>query len=147
MAKSSLITLAGGRYRITLDESYQHERPEVRNPDRIWYEQIPCKGGAFISFYSLDPLVLQLWTPRPLNAGKVWEAIKDVSGASADFVFDGEAVLRFPLEALTTVAKMAGARKKRRLSPEAKARLIELGKAHRFLRKNHGVESEKMAQI
>jgi hypothetical protein len=36
------------------------------------------------------------------------------------------------------VAELAGARKKRRLSPEAKAWLIEQGKAHRFYPKNTG---------
>jgi hypothetical protein len=146
MAKTGLAAITGRRYKIALDESWAHETPEVRTPDRIWYEQIPCQGGAFISVYSLDPLVLQIWTIRPPNAKKVWEAIKDYAGASADFVFDGEAVIRFPPEALSTVAELAGARKKRRLSPEARARLIEQGKAHRFLPQNHGVEGAEMAQ-
>jgi hypothetical protein len=145
VTKPCLAILTGGRYRITLEESWQHERPEVRNPDRIWYEQIPCQGGAFIGIYSLEPLILHLYTPRAKNAKMVWEAIKDISGSRADFHFDGEAELFFTLEALPTVADLAGARKKRRLSAEAKARLIEWGKAHQFLPQKHGVETQKTA--
>ncbi len=50
----NLITLSelSSRYRITLDESWYHMRPEVRNPDRRWYERIPCRGGTFISLYA-----------------------------------------------------------------------------------------------
>lgn len=123
-----LSTLAGERYYIVLEESWHHEHPEVRNPDRIWYEQIPCQGGAFIGPYSLSPLILQLSTSRVKNAHKVWEAIKDVAGTKADFHFDGEAVIYFPLEAIHIVAEIAGARKRRRLSEVHKAKLAEQGR-------------------
>jgi len=56
-------------------------------------------------------------------------------------------VIYFPLEAVHIVAEIAGARKKRRLSPEAKARLIEQGKAQRFLPQTHGEETPETAQI
>lgn len=125
LKKPGLSKLSGGRYRIVLEESWQHERPEVRNPDRIWYEQIPCQGGAFIGLYSLNPLVLHLYTPRVKNAKKVWEAIKDVPGTRADFHFDGEAVLYFPLEAVRQVAELAGARRKRRLAESLKVKFAE----------------------
>ena len=72
--------LTGHRYKIALEESWHHERSEVRSLDRIWYEQIPCRGGAFIGLYSLDPPILQLYTPRVKNAKVVWEAIKDIPG-------------------------------------------------------------------
>ncbi len=147
MSELRLATLAGGRYRISLEETWGSELPEVRNPNRIWYEQIVCRGGAFISVYSLNPLILQLWTARPKNARIIWEAIKDIAGARADFHFDAEAAIYFPVEAVHIVGELARARKKRRLSIEAKARLIERGKAHRFLPQKHGVESQKMAKI
>lgn len=146
MAKLSLAAMTGNRYRITLEESWQHEAPEVRNPDRIWYEQIPCQGGAFISVYSFNPLGLQLWTPRPKNARIIWEAIKDIAGTRADFHFEGEAVIYFPLEALPTVAELAGARKKRRLSEAHKAKLGEANQAYRFKPKFDASETPKMAQ-
>lgn len=147
MTKPSLAILTGGRYRITLEESWQHERPEVRNPDRIWYEQIACQGGAFIGIYSLEPLILHLYTPRVKNAKMVWKAIKDISGSRADFQFDGEAELFFTLKALPTVADLAGARKKRRLSEAHKAKLAESNQAHRFKPKFAASETPKTALI
>jgi len=147
-ANQSLAALTGGRYRIALDASWHHERPEIRTPDRIWYEQIPCRGeDCFIEVYSLEPFVLQLSTSRSKNARAVWEAIKEISGAKADFHFDGEAIIYFLPEQVHIVASIAAARKKRRLCPEAKARLIERGKAHRFLPKKHGVEAQKTIPI
>ena len=146
MAKTGLAGITGRRYKIALDESFQHEIPEVRNPDRVWYEQIPCQGGAFISVYSLEPLILQIWTPRPKNAQAVWKAIKDYSGASADFHFDGEAVIRFPLEPLPTVAEIAGARKKRKLSEAHKAKLAEASQVYRFKSKFDGSEAPEIAR-
>jgi len=91
----NLANLTANRYKIALEESWQHERPEVRTPDRIWYEQIPCLGGAFISVYSLTPLTLKLWTPRPKNAKLIWMVVKGAAGVRADFHFDGEAEIYF----------------------------------------------------
>ncbi len=142
-----LAELSERRYRIVLEESWHHERPEVRNPDRIWYEQIPCQGGAFIGIYSLSPLSLQLSTPRVQNAKKVWEAIKDVAGARADFHFDNEAVIYFPIEAIHIVASLAVARKKRKLSEAHKAKLAEANQAYRFKSKFDASETRKTAKI
>jgi hypothetical protein len=141
-----LATLTDGRYRIGLEECWHHELPTIRNPDRIWYEQIPCQGGAFIGLYSLSPFTLQLSTPRVKNAKKVWEAIRDVAGARADFHFDGEAAIYFPLEAVHVVATLAGARKKRRLSEAHKAKLAEANQAYRFKPKLDASETPKTAQ-
>lgn len=56
--------------------------------------------------------------------------IRKHSGRSADFGMDGEVVLHFPAEAelLEIVAGMAGGRKKRILTEDQRARLIEAGK-------------------
>lgn len=141
-------SLTNGRYRVMLEESWYHERSEVRSPDRRWYEQIPCKGGAFISLYSENPeTVLQLYTPRVKNARVIWEEIKGKSGVRADFDLDAEAVIFFSPALLHTVAEMAGARKRRQLSPEARARLAEMGKAYRFKGKKPGIEYAKTPQI
>ncbi len=64
-----------------------------------------------------------------------------------EHMLPGKAIIYFPLEAVHIVADIAGARKKRRLSPEAKSRLIEQGKAHRFLPQTHEVETPEPAQI
>jgi len=122
------------RFRIVLEESFKHERPEVRNPDRRWYEVIPCQGfkpgppqeGPFIGLYSEDPPTLQLYTPRVQNAKNIWKQIKDHPGCRADFHLEGEAVLYFPPEVLVQVAELAGARKRRTLSEAHKAKLAEV---------------------
>ena len=141
-------SFTNGRYRVMLEESWYHERSEVRSPDRRWYEQIPCKGGAFIGLYSETPeTVLHLYTHRVKNARVIWQVIQGKPGVRADFDLDGEAVLYFPPDLVRTVAEMAGARKRRRLSPEARASLAEMGKACRLKGKKHGVEDAKTAQI
>jgi hypothetical protein len=144
----NLAALTDNRYRITLEESWQHEAPEVRNPDRIWYEQIPCQGqDCFIGVYSLDPIILQLSTSRKTNAQKVYGAIKDVAGVRPDFHFDGEAVIYFPIEAVHIVAELARARKKRRLSEAHKAKLAESNQAYRFKPKYAASETPETALI
>jgi hypothetical protein len=137
----SLSALTDNRYRTTLEESCQ---PGARTPDRIWYEQIACRGeGCFIGVYSLEPLIFQLSTSRTKNARMVWEAIEGTSGAKADFHFDGEAIIYFPVEVLPRVAEIAGARKKRQLSEAHRAKLAEVGKAHQFKPKIHGSNEGK----
>jgi len=64
--------------------------------------------------------------------------MKVAAGARADFHFDGEAVIYFPLEVLPTVAELAGAMKKRRLSEAHKAKLAEAGRDYLFKPKNDG---------
>jgi hypothetical protein len=148
LKKPGLADLSERRYRIVLEESWQHERPEVRSADRIWYEIIPCRGeDCFIGVYSLEPLILQLSTSRPKNARTVWEAIKGTPGAKSDFHFDGEAVIYFPPDAVHIVAEIAGARKKRRLSEAHKAKLAEANQAYRFKPKFDASETPKTAQI
>lgn len=155
MAKQITLSNLNKRFRIALEESWYHERPEVRNPDRRWYEIIPCQGfknppeqeGPFICLYSEDPALLKLYTDRPRNACAIWEAIKGHPGTKADFGFDGEAELLFPSELLATVAEMAGARKKRQLSKEHRAKLIEAGKVGREALKKWQTERSKGGQI
>lgn len=151
MSKKNVFDLkaaTGGRYKITLEESWYHERPEVRGPDRRWYEQLPCRGGAFIGLYSeTGGVMLQLSTPRPKNARLIYEKIKHHPKVRADFHFDGEAIVYFPPELVDIVAEMAGARKKRRLSAEARAKLAERGIAALESYRNRNVESEKTTQI
>lgn len=122
------------RFRIALEESWQGEL--ASNPDRRWLEIIPCRGfkkgpsqqGSFIGLFSEDPPTLQLYSDRPITAKKIWQAIKDHPGTRADFALDGEAVLFFPPALLEKVAAMAGARKKRILTAEQRAKLIKAGK-------------------
>jgi hypothetical protein len=148
MEKAGLAEISENRYRVVLEESWQHERPEIRRPDRRWYEQIPCKGGAFIGLYAEDPtIILQLFTPRPKNARFIFAHIKELPGVKADFGFDGEAVIYFPKELLHQVAEMAEARIKRRLSPEARANLAERGRVALEKYRKTNYQGENLPQI
>jgi len=164
----TLSELTNGKYKIILEESWYHERPEVREPDRRWYELIACKGGAFINIYcEPEPncimweagcpmalpdcrehgkVILRLWTPCPKNARLIWERLKGKPSCHADWL-DGEAEVYFPPEVVHLVAKLAGARRKRRLSKKAKEKLRLAGKATQFLPKTHGVQVEETTLI
>ena len=143
----SLQKAFGKRYRILMEESWQHEMGESKKGEGSCYEIIPCKGfkpgppqeGPFIGLFSDgDPPTLQLFTTRVGNAKSIWERIKDQPGCQADFHMDGEATLYFSTSLLPLVAEMANARKRRVLSPEHKAKLVEAGKATRFNPDLHG---------
>jgi hypothetical protein len=143
-----LAKIIGTRYRFDLDEAWYHERAEVREPDRLWYERIPCQKESFIGVYSIDPLVFNLYSTRPKNAKKIHEAIKGKLGfIRADFAFDGEAVIYFTKEVLPIVAELAGARKKRQLTPEQKADLANRGIANRFKSQIDGTEHRETPPI
>jgi len=143
-----LAKIIGTRYRFDLDEAWFHELPEEREPNRLWYERIPCAKESFIGVYSVDPLIFKLYSTRPKNARKIHEAIKDSPGfIKSDFAFDGEAEIYFSKEVLPTVAELAGARKKRQLSPEQMEELVKWGAAHRFKSQIDGVEDRKQPQF
>jgi hypothetical protein len=143
-----LAKIIGTRYRFDLDEAWFHELAEEREPNRLWYERIPCQRESFIGVHSVKPLVFKLHSTRPKNAKKIHEALKNTPGfITADFAFDGEAEIYFTKESLPTVAEMAGARKKRQLSPEQKEELAKRGAATRLKSVKHGVEDRKPASI
>ena len=110
----NLTELTDGKYKIFKEESWHHERSEVRTTDWMWYEQLHCPNdSSCIGLYSLDPITYQFSTNRPMTAEKVWAALKDKLGVRADFHFDADAILYFPSDLIVLVAEMAGARKKR----------------------------------
>jgi hypothetical protein len=145
MTIKSLAELTSRKYKGFKEESWYHERPEVRAIDWMWYEQLHCPNdSSFIGLYSLDPITYQFCTNRPMTAGKIWAVIKDKPGARSDFHFDGEAILYFPPELVVLVAEMAGAKRKRRgrkLSVEEMEKLIEAGKSSRFQPKSTGLQN------
>lgn len=143
-----LAKFIGTRYRFDLDEAWFNELAEEREPNRLWYERIPCQKESFIGVQSVKPLVFKLYSTRPQNAKKIHQAIKNSPGfVRADFAFDGEAEIYFTKEVLPTVAELAGARKKRLLSPEQKEELSKRGAATRLKSQIHGVEDRKQALI
>ena len=69
--------------------------------------------------------------------------VKGAAGVRADFHFDGEAEIYFLLDSLPQAAHLAGARRRRRLSEEERAKLIEVGMTHRFQPKNYRANGEE----
>lgn len=126
-------------FRIVIEESFKHERLEVRNPDSPWYDIFPCQGfkpgppqaRPFIGLYSEDPTNVQLYTRKVQNAKNIWEHITGKPNCRPDFYFDREGVIFFPPEQLDVVAEGAVARVKRQgrpMTPEQKANLAAMGK-------------------
>jgi hypothetical protein len=133
-------------FRIVIEESFKHERLEVRNPDSPWYDIFPCQGfkpgppqaGPFIGLYSDDPTTIPLYTRKVQNAKNIWEHITGKPNCRPDFYFDREGVIFFPPEQPDLVTEGAKARRKRQgrpMTPEQKVKLTELGgKAHKQYR-------------
>jgi hypothetical protein len=106
-------------FRHQLEESYRHEKPEVRSVDRRCYEQIPTSCGGFIGLYQESPtVILQFYTPSARKlCRKVLERFAD-KGLWIDDWFDGwEAVIYFPPEILLEVCQMVGARRRKQGRP------------------------------
>jgi hypothetical protein len=87
MEKQVYLSKLTGRFRIALEETYQHERPEVRKQDHRWFEIIPCRGfkkspqeGPYISLHSESPPLLVLYTNKPKNAVQFGRKLKAIQG-------------------------------------------------------------------
>ena len=137
MAKSvkvSVRKLAANRFKVVLEESWKHERPEVREPDKRWYEQIPCRCGGFIGLYGEDPPTLHFYTPLKRKiCREIFAAHVNEDGWRLDCSFQGDATeLYFPAKYLQEIGLLVGAYKRRLVSEETKTRLREQGKAHRW---------------
>jgi hypothetical protein len=76
---------------------------------------------------------LQFWSLKQRKtAKKIFEEFKASHEARLDEAMDGwEVVLYFPIELLHIVAERVGARKKRQLSVDHRAKLVEAGKVGR----------------
>lgn len=158
----SLSQLTEGRYKISLEESWYYERPEVREPDRHWYERIPCRDGAWIGLFSdgdcpvtrhyasqlAGGIIFQLYIPGQTRAQRLWEKVKaHYPQSCADLNLDSEGIIYFPHDLLLIMAELAGAKRKRRLSPQARRKLAKQGIAALESYRNHNVGSEKSTQI
>ena len=124
----SLKKAFGKRWKIKMEESWQHEKPENRNGYERWYELVPTSCGGFIGLFQDKPtVVLQFYTPKQRITGrKLAEQFKSIPGVRLDDGFDGyEAVLYFPPELFEHVAGEVGARKRRQLSKAHKEALAQ----------------------
>ena len=103
-------------------------------------------SGVFILVYS-NPLILKLWTPRVKSARIIWEKVEAATRVWADFHFDGETVIYFPLEVLPTVAELAGAIRRSRLSEDHKAKLVDVARPTDSNLKSVGLMGRKTGEI
>jgi len=124
-----LSDLAQGRWKVSLEESWAAEKPEIRKPDRRWYQQIECRKGGFIFFFSDSPPTLALFLNNRPHIAK--QILQEVPGTRLDLEADKEVVIHFPPEALHQICELAGGRRKRVLTEEQRAALIERGKSGR----------------
>jgi len=123
----SLKKAFGKRYRIQMEESWQHEKPESKTGYEGWYEQVPTTCGGFIGLFQDKPTVLlQFYTPsQRITCRKLAGQFKDIPGVRLDDWFDGyETILFFPLELFEQVAEAVGARKRRQGRPLTDAQRI-----------------------
>jgi hypothetical protein len=128
----------GDTYRVTHDESYAAERPEFRTDEEPWLQIIPGARGHVFP-WSADRLAASTNTRGPVV--KQLLAIPDVE-VQQDGT-DG-ITATFPVDRLSAVAEVLRLRRRRRLSPEARAKLAAVGTATRFQR-SHGVGARENA--
>ncbi len=138
------------RWKIKMEESWQHEKAENRIGYEGWYEQVPTACGGFIGLFQDKPtVILQFYTPKQrLTCRKLAEQFKDTPDVRLDDGFDGyESIFYFPVGLFESVAEAVRGRKRRQLSPEQKERLAEIGKTHRFKSSKHGVQESCTPQV
>lgn len=111
-----LKSLAGHRYRITLDES---ANLDTDRESRLWYYRIPCKHG-FISVHG--PGLLAAYTDRTRMMAKL-AALPDVRVHQQG---DRELRVLFEPDQLDAVADLLKARRRVHLSPEERQRRKDL---------------------
>jgi hypothetical protein len=112
---------AGG-FRTVLDPT---SRIEPSKKERAWLVRIPAHFG-WISVHSENELLAYCRTNRLLAR------FRQIPGAKHFKLGDTEFLVVFNPAALTEVATLLKARKKRQISAESKARLVEAGKQSRF---------------
>ncbi len=117
-----------GRYRIEVDESWEHERTKDQDA-KIWYEQVPIRGKGFIYLRSLN--VCAAYMPSIIILNNLAKALEGIAHRVERL--DGEGIIFFDLADFAAVAKILRAKKKR---PAPKQQIIEnlvqAGKKFRF---------------
>ena len=130
--------LFGETYRLDVDESYYAERPEFRHQEEPWLTHIICRHGH-IGVWGGNLLFASTNTrgtmAKQLKALRCVQVVQDGS--------DGVNVT-FDLKDFDKVARVMAPKRRRRLSPEHRQRLLEVGAKYRF---QPGVRVDSEAQI
>lgn len=119
----------GDQYRITHDECYALERPELRAEEEIWLQQIPCDKGHICPWGG--DLLAACTNTRGPTAAKLMK----LPFVDRDRSQDGDDGVNavFPVQYFDIVAEIMRPKRRRRLSPEARLRLAAAGAATRFV--------------
>ena len=141
----TLAKLTKYRYKIGQDPAFVVEQTQFKKGELHWYEWILCGNGGFIYLYDDVDKIFTLSTTTQ-TAAKVMDGVQE-----AELVLELDERLsreiRFPLSVIHKVCELAGARRARTLSADAKAKLSERMKGYRFKPAGHAVESPETAQI
>jgi len=130
MKPINLKTLYSKTYKIVKDES-AGDGPLGQCDPRLYI--IPCKYGE------IYPHSNKLLSIMAVAKREIIPKLKKL-GLVVHQDGDGEAVLLFPPERMKEVAKIVKPRTKRQISPEARNRLVEVGREHQFKSQKHGVQ-------
>lgn len=119
----TLAKLTGYRYKVGLDPSFVAELPQFKRGQLHWYEWFLCENGGIIYLFDEKKMICRLLTTKQ-TAEKVLAA---GVGATIYLTQDDRLSheLHFPVSKLTEVCELAGARRQRKLSEEARAKQRE----------------------
>ena len=116
-----LAAVAAGRYKITYECPL--DRRPTGGPKDPWAAMVPCAGGSHIYPFAHGTLALFLLGRRP----KLTRFLEEI-GCEVRTRGDDGTTLVFAVGLFERVAQMIRARKRKRLSPEHRAKLIAAGK-------------------
>lgn len=109
LAQLSLSKMIGPKWRVTYEESWQHEKKEEREPNKIDYEIVKIRGGGHFKLHDAKTKIFKVWTQR-------YKVAIDLAREFPEILIDkmdGEAEIFFPISLVDTVLeRMHGARKK-----------------------------------
>jgi hypothetical protein len=109
----------GRQYRIEHEESYYAERPEHRSAEEAWLQIIPCQRGH------IYPHGHNMLAAATNGRGAIVKKLLAVPGAKMWQDGDDGVNVLFPVERFDDVAKLMRPRRRRRLSPEQRAKAVE----------------------
>ena len=119
MIPVNLKDLFGDRYRVGLDDSTQHEPGARKDP---WHYVIPCRNGSISPFS--DELLAFHCTARGIRT-RLHRHHPEID--VRNWSDDGEAIFLFRPDQFDLMTKYAKPRRKRRLSPEHRQKLVKAG--------------------
>ena len=110
----------GDRYRIEFEDAYYAIAGERTKADKVWYQVIPCKWGTIYP-YGDDILAAEV-DGHPRIANRLRDQPFCRVHQDGDF---GELTVLFHVNDIRKVAKIMRARRKRQISDEERAVLME----------------------